>query len=120
MLAGEGELSETTRPRWLLGCCVAAALGVLMLLAACRLGEAGVRRNVLHPPNVSASIAGVQLRARTIDFAPMCDSDAAVCAAARARGVRIYIVWADIRWPSEQSTRHYPVISIPLDPRPAD
>jgi hypothetical protein len=85
--------------------------------AACRLGEAGIQRNILHPPHIDAAIGGVRLIARTIDYSPMCDATPEICAPLRARGVRLYFVWADVRWPGELNIRHYPLISIPLEER---
>ncbi|HJZ45859.1 MAG TPA: hypothetical protein VKE41_01795 [Roseiflexaceae bacterium] len=115
----EDDLPDKPHSHWLIGCSVAAVLGVLLLLGACRLGEAGIRRNVVHAPQVDTALDGVRLTARTIDFAPMCDIGPAVCAEAMARGGRLYIVWTDVRWPGEPRTRHYPIISIPLE-GPAD
>jgi hypothetical protein len=96
---------------------VIAALGLLLLPVACRLGQAGIQRNILHPPHIDLSIGGVRLIARTIDYSPMCDAPPDVCDPIRARGVRLYFGWVDVRLPGASSARHYPLISIPLDER---
>jgi hypothetical protein len=98
------DLPDTSSPRWLRGCAVAAALLLVMAVTTCSVGSAGIRRGLIAPPWIVRHFGPVHLIAIQT-LTPECALEFPCGQPLNIRDPllkRYYVVYLVISWPGPE------------------